>query len=217
MAGSSTRTPAAAGTYELDGRRISFESRGSTVCTEGDTWAFDASVSEEGRLHTIVTEDADEECSLGVGAQWSLVRVSPSSPPSVEIAGERGADPVPPEDVATLAGIWLLEGGGVLLRLGEDGAYAVDDAGGLGVDPADVGAFQVDRRGTVTFTSGPRSRDCSEGDRWIWEQVEVAVGPQREAEGGLAEGGDWTLRGVATEDVCNHAIADDAQWVRISP
>jgi hypothetical protein len=214
-------TPAAAGTYELDGEMINFESSGSEVCTEGDTWAFEAGVPSEGQLHTVVKEDADEECSLGVGAQWRLTRVSPSSPPGVEITGEPGEDAVPPEDAETLAGIWLLEGSGQLLRFGRDQSYATDDAGGLGADPADVGTVELDRDGTLTFTSGPRSRICSEGDRWVWEGVEIAVAPATRpdpeaGEGGLAVGGDWTLHGDVTEDACDHAIADDAQWLRIS-
>lgn len=213
--------PVATGTYELEGKRISFESSGSRVCTEGDSWVFEAGLPEGGRLQTVVKEDADPECTLGVGTQWSLVRLSPSSPPTSEITGERGENPVPPDDAATLAGIWLLEETGVLLRLGEDGTYAIDDAGGLGVDPADVGTFELDRRGALTFTSGPRSRSCSTGDRWVWEQVEVAVGPQKRpdpeaGEGGLARGGDWTLSADVTEDACDHALAADAVWLRIS-
>jgi hypothetical protein len=210
-------TPGAAGTYEVDDSAIAFASEGSDVCTEGDDWAWDAGIPEEGRLNVVWTEEPDEECYVGVGTQWALTRVSPSSPAGTELGGERGEDPVPPDDASTLAGIWLLEGTGQLLRLGEGRTYAIDDAGELGVDPADVGTFQLDRNGTLTFTSGPRSRDCSEGDRWVWEQVEVALGPPREVEGALAEGGDWTLRAEVTEDACDHAIADDAQWLRISP
>jgi hypothetical protein len=214
-------TPAAAGTYELDGEMINFESSGSELCTEGDTWALEAGVPAEGELHTVVREDADEECSLGVGTQWRLTRVSPSSPPGVEITGEPGEDAVPPQDAETLAGIWLLEGSGRLLRFGRDGSYATDDAGGLGTDPADIGTVELDRDGTLIFTSGRRSRGCSEGDRWVWEGVEIAVAPATRpdpeaGEGGLAVGGDWTLSADVTGDDCDHAIPDDARWLRIS-
>jgi hypothetical protein len=214
-------TPAAAGNYRLDGKLIMFESSGSDICTEGDTWAFEAGVPDEGRLTTVVREDAADECSLGVGTEWRWIRVSPSSPPGNELRGERGEDAVPPEDEETLAGIWLLEGSGVLLRIGEDRSYALDDAGRLGVQPLDVGSFRLDRQGALTFTSGRRSEACAEGDRWVWERVQITVAPAKRpdpdaGEGGLAVGGDWTLDADVAEDECGHAAGDDARWLRIS-
>lgn len=149
------------------------------------------------------------------GTQWTFVRVSPSSPPGEELAGEPG-EPTPPEDASTLAGLWLREGSGQLLSLGADGTYAVDDAGELGVDAADTGTFELDRNGSLTLTSGPKSRACSQGDRWVWEGAEIEVGPTVEDPTGVAQGGDWTLVGDVTEDACGHGAAEDVRWLRIS-
>jgi hypothetical protein len=67
-------TPAAAGNYELDGREIIFETSGSDICVDGDSWTFEAGVPEEGRLHFVVREDAAPPCNQGVGAQWFLTK-----------------------------------------------------------------------------------------------------------------------------------------------
>jgi hypothetical protein len=215
-------TPAAAGTYEVDEGTVTLANGKSDVCARGDSWAWDAGIPEEGRVDVIWTasEARDEECDPGVGTRYTFIRVSPRSAPGAELTGTRGAEGRPPEDAATLAGIWLLEGSGQLLHFGADGTYELDDVGALGVDPDDAGTFELDRRGSLTFTSGPSSRSCTKGDRWVWEGVEIAVGPARRpdpeaGEGGFARGGDWTLTADVAEDACDHSIGANAVWLRI--
>jgi hypothetical protein len=65
--------PAAAGSYELEGQEITFNTEGSDICVDGDTWVFEVGVPESGRLHMVIREDAEEPCNQGVGAQWFLV------------------------------------------------------------------------------------------------------------------------------------------------
>jgi hypothetical protein len=73
-----------------------------------------------------------------------------------------------------LHGVWLLEGNGILLRLGADGSYAIDDGGELITDPDDEGTFEVDgESGTLTFTSGADSRTCAEDDVWVWTNAQL--------------------------------------------
>jgi hypothetical protein len=209
--------PAAAGTYTLDGATILFESRGSDLCVEGDTWAFTATLPDDGRLETEVVEDAEGACRLGVGARWTLVRVSPASPDTAAItADEPEGEPATP-DVSNLEGIWLLEGTGRLLRFGRDGTYALDARGRIADEPEDSGSFEVDDRGGITFTSGPASTACGAGDRWVWDDVRVEVGPTETDAAGLALPADWMLRGSIAGDDCGHAVDDGWTWIRLSP
>lgn len=196
--------PAAAGTYEVDGRVIRFTNGQSRICSEGDRYAWRAGLTEAGRLHVFhedVMDDVADDCDL-VGEQtWT--RVSPSSPSGILIrAAGRSEEGAPPSTESALRGIWLLEGGGHLLRFSTDGTYALDDAGALGNDPDDVGTFAVDGQGGITLTSEADSRTCAAGDLWAWQNVRLA-GP--------------TLHGVVTESACPKDVGVDLTWVRLSP
>jgi hypothetical protein len=70
--------PAGAGTYEVDGRTINFESSGSEICTEGDRWAWEVGIPGAGQLQMVSVNDAAGECSIGIGTKWTFARV-PSS------------------------------------------------------------------------------------------------------------------------------------------
>lgn len=196
--------PAATGTYQIDGRIITFTNGKSRICPEGDRYAWRAGLTEAGRLHVFheeVVDDVADDCDL-VGEQtWT--RVSPSSPFGILItATGRSEEGAPPSTESALRGIWLLEGGGHLLRFGTDGTYAIDDTGGLGTDPDDVGTIAVDGRGGLTLTSGANSRTCAEGDQWVWKEVRLA--------------GD-SLRGVVGEAACPKELGGELTWVRLSP
>jgi hypothetical protein len=183
-------TPAVLGTYELDGRTITFSAGPrSAACTGGDTWTWEAGVPDDGRLHVVNIEDGTGNCSVGVGTEWTFTRVSPVSPATARITvPEPTGKAVPPPSEATLRGIWLLGGSGTLVRLGEDRTYALDDMGRLGISPSDVGTFQVDGR-TITFTSGAGSSRCAQGDLWVWKDVDLQ---------------GRVLRGVVSKDECRN-------------
>src|SRR5918992_684875 len=52
--------PAAAGTYEVDGRIISFTNGRSRICSEGDRYAWRAGLTEAGRLHVFHEDVLDD-------------------------------------------------------------------------------------------------------------------------------------------------------------
>jgi len=189
-------SPAVAATYQLHGRTISFRvGRGTAVCTPGDTWAWQAGLPDEGRLKAVTVEDGTGICSEGIGSELTFTRVSPLSPFFELAYPTPSAHAAPPPDEVALHGIWLLQGSGSLLRLSEDGSYAIDGTGELGTDPSDMGTFRV-HAGTVTFTSGASSRACRPGDRWVWKDV---------AQDGRA------TEGTVTKDECRDR-ADGSTW-----
>jgi hypothetical protein len=201
--GSLDADPAAAGTYEVNGRMITFTNGRSRICPDGDRFGWRAGLTEDGRLHvvyTVVTDDVEDDCDLVGESTWT--RVSPSSPAGARISAKPAGEAAPPSTESALRGIWLLEGGGHLLRFSTDGTYALDDAGALGNDPDDVGTLAVDGQGGITLTSGAESRTCAAGELWVWEQVRLAGG---------------TLRGVVAENACPNNVEVDMTWVRLSP
>jgi hypothetical protein len=209
--------PAVAGTFALEERTVRFASAGSALCEEGDRWSWEAGIIEEGRMETIVREDGDGRCALGVGARLAWARVSPASPAGAGLAGSvEGVEPVSPA-AEILVGIWLLEGTGVLLRLGSDGTYALDDDGELGPGPGDAGTFELDEAGTLTLTSAAGSERCAEGDRWAWQALELLAGPSTEDAAGVAQRGDWVLLVDAARDDCGRGVPDGARWLLLSP
>lgn len=214
-AGPLDTAPAGSGTYEVDGETIRFMNERSRVCNEGDRWTFQARLPEDGRLHTVITDDAADACSRGAGTELTWTRVSPSSPVGLQItAPNSGKEGARPSAASVLRGIWLLEGGGHLLRFGIDGTYAIDDAGRLGADPYDVGTVEADGKGTLTFISGARSRGCERGDRWVWEEVELVSGLT--VRGPVTEFAGATLRGLVSTDDCREEAGMELTWVLIS-
>jgi len=141
--GSLDTDPAAAGTYEVNGRIITFTNGRSRICPDGDRYGWRAGLTEDGRLHVLhlstaeVIDDIPDDCDLVGESTWT--RVSPSSPAGARIPAKLAGESAPPSTESALRGIWLLEGGGHLLRFGTDGTYALDDAGALGKNPDDVG------------------------------------------------------------------------------
>jgi hypothetical protein len=198
--------PAASGTFEVSGRTITFVEGQSRICPEGDRYGWRASVTTDGRLHVLhlstqeVIDDIPDDCDLAGESTWT--RVSPSSQAGMRIPAIPQGDEAPPSSISALRGIWLLEGGGHLIRFNTDGTYALDDGGALGKDPDDVGAFEVDAQGGVTLTSGGDSRTCAEGDRSVWENIRLAGG---------------RLRAVVADNACPTGIETDLTWIRLSP
>jgi hypothetical protein len=188
--------PYSFGTYEVEGRTVSF------VGSDGQ-WTWEATISEEGLLHTVSIRDSTG--NVAPGTEWAWVRVSPISPAGAQITAEAASgEGVRPSDEWQLSGIWLLEGTGQLLRFSTDGTYALDAGGRLRGDPDDQGTFEVDGKGTITLTSGAISNTCAEGTSWVWKDVLVTFGA-------------GTLRGVVTKDDGKRDLEPDMTWVRLSP
>lgn len=196
------------GTYEVKGRTIRFTYTGGRFCSGAFIW--EGGLPEEGRLRAVnirSTSPCEPERQVGLETNWT--RVSPWSPAAEEITAEsaRESQQLPLRSESVLHGVWLLEGRGVLLRLGTDGSYAIDDGGELVTGPDDQGAFEVDSAmGILTLTSGAKSRTCAQRDTWIWANAELRTN---------AEFGFRKLRGVVTEDACGRDLGPDLMWFRL--
>lgn len=188
--------PYSFGTYEVEGRTVSFAG-------SAGEWEWEAAIPEDGWLLTLSIRDNTGD--LAPGTEWTWVRVSPGSPAGAQItAPAASGEGVPPSEEWQLSGIWLLEGTGQLLRFSTDGTYALDDRGRLRGDPNDQGTFEVDGKGTIMLTSGAQSHTCAEGTSWVWKDVRVIVSI-------------GTLRGVVTKDDGKRDLGPDMTWVRLSP
>lgn len=193
------------GTYEVDGQTITFVYTGGRFCSGGFEW--NASLPGDGRLRAVnVSSSSPCEPERQVGLETTWTRVSPRSAAVEEITADVSPGvlrPLQPESGSILHGVWLLEGYGILLRLGADGSYAIDDGGELVTDPDDVGTFEVDGESrTLTFTSGADSRTCAEDDAWVWTNAEL---------------GEGVLRVVVTEEGCVKDLGPNLVWVRLQP
>ncbi len=206
--GSIDSSPALVGTYELDGRDIVVTvTQVGGACDVGDTWTWRTGVPEDGRLQLVFTRTGRGQCAIPIGTEWSFVRLSPRSPAGADITADPvgGSAPLPAnsdEALRVLDGLWLLEGGGHLLRLRPYGTYAIDDMGLLGTDPHDAGAIEVAAT-TLTLVSGAGSNQCAEGDRLVLRSVRIdEIGR--------------SLRGTVVRDDCTHATGTRATWIRLS-
>lgn len=191
------------GTYTIEGRSITQEAERSPQ--EGGYFCMrlDAGLLEDGRLLTVNREDPD--CLAFAGTEVTWIRVSPPSAPSAAITADvppGGWSTLPLGTGSLLRGIWLLEGGGHLLRLATDGTYALDGDGTLATDPDDVGTFEVDREaGTITLSTGPDSHACSEGDTLLWVDAQY--------------GGNAIRSELGSTD-CSAHEGLSGTWIRIS-
>jgi hypothetical protein len=197
--------PAALGTFGVDGDTITFMSEGSDLCTEGDSWAWQARLPEIGLLHVVHTREAADPCRVPVGTEWTLIRLSPGSvAASRAISVTAPAEGSPPTVSEQLVGIWFVEPtGNLLVRFSPDGAFAFDNKGHLAPDPAVLGKYSL-KEDTIRFTiSGGGA--CTSGDSWAWEAS-------------LAE--DGLLRIVHTKEAsgnCRVPIGTEWTLIRVSP
>jgi hypothetical protein len=195
------------GTYEVQGQTIRFTYTGGRFCSGAFTWEVD--LPEDGRLRAVnirSTSPCEPERQLGLETNWT--RVSPGSPAAEEITAESagGSQQLPLRSESDLDGVWLLEGRGVLLRIGTDGSYVIDDGGELVTGPDDRGSFEVDSAsGILTLTSAANSRTCAEGDSWIWANAELRTDAEF----------SFRLRGIVTEDACGRDLGPDLMWLRL--
>jgi hypothetical protein len=206
--GSIDSSPALVGAYELDGRNIVVTvTQVGGACDVGDTWTWRSGVPADGRLELVFTETGRGGCAIPVGTEWSFIRLSPRSSAgaglTVDPSGRLVPLPAEPEEaLEVLDGLWLLEGGGHLLRLRPYGTYAIDDTGLLGTDPYDAGEIEV-AGSTLTLVSAAGSNRCSAGDRLVLSSVRVdEIGR--------------SLRGRVIRDDCSHRIGVRPVWMRLS-
>jgi hypothetical protein len=202
--------PAHTGTYQLDGDLVVYDFDAGS-CTIGPD--FRAVMPEEGRLVTTFIEVGDGNCDVGAGSEWHWIRVAPSSPPG---AAATTADlaPIGEFPVANnnhLAGIWVREGSGQLLRFGCDNTYAIDDGGQLGVDPDDTGTYELDGD-RITFT-GAGSTSCTAGDTQVGESTTVSLVELHEDDPAATS----VLHTGAGEADCPTHVSGDQKWLRLSP
>lgn len=195
-------TPAAEGTYKVDGDTITFTSEGSDVCTEGDSWAWQASLPEVGRLHIVHTEAAAGQCRIPVGTEWRFVRVSPGSPAglaaNIELTAADTGEGQPPT-ARWLSGVWLGVEDGLQVRFSPDSTFAIDSGGALTTDPAVLGRYQVDGD-TIIFTN-ETGHACRSGDNWAWR---TGIEP------------DWVMHIVHTDAGTGNCQVDvGTKWVFI--
>ena len=206
--GSIDASPALEGAYELDGQDIVVTvTQVGGACDVGDTWTWRAGVPEDGRLQLVFTETGRGACAIPVGTEWSFIRLSPRSSAgaglTVDPSGRSAPLPANPEvALELLDGLWLLEGGGHLLRLRPYGTYAIDDMGVLGTDPYDAGEIEVGEN-SLTLVSVAGSNRCAAGDRLVLSNVQVDETGR-------------SLRGRVTRDDCSHRIGVRPTWMRLS-
>jgi hypothetical protein len=199
-------TPWVRATYVTDGNDVTFtvvRERPDDACVPGDNWTWRTGIQDEGRMQILNIEDGTSYyCSIGLGTRLSFTRVSPISQTGAQITAEDPAGKGFPPESSSLEGIWLEEGSGRLLSLYWAQTYSIDDGGLLDTRPDDAGDFQIDDRGTLTFTSGSDSRACEQGAVTVWKRVRLS---------------GRTLRGTVAKDECTDSVGAELTWILLSP
>jgi hypothetical protein len=91
-AGQLDTRPAVRGTVRINGDTTVFTIGGGDSCTLGDEWAWQASLPEIGLLHVVLGKEASGNCRVARGTEWTLIRLSPSSPSLAQVAAADTAD-----------------------------------------------------------------------------------------------------------------------------
>jgi hypothetical protein len=212
--------PAARGTYKLGGDTITFTSgEGSDVCTEGDSWAWQTGLSEDGRLHVVHTDEAAGACRIPGETEWTLIRVAPRPDAAIREIPAPASGKGPPPTANELAGVWLQnEDSGLMVAFGRDRTFVVDNAGNIDTNPAVRGTYRVDGS-TITFTI-KGGHACASGDSWAWtgllpDDGLLGLVHTKEATGNcrVPKGTEWTLIRVSPTSA---AIADAVAGIALS-
>jgi hypothetical protein len=193
--------PDALGRFDLDEDAITFTSKGSNLCTEGDSWTWQARLPEPGRLHIVHTEEAADACRTPLNTGWTLIRVMPR--PHIEgsaafrAIADAGAAEGPPPTASELAGIWYSPEA-PLVAFGPDGRFLIDNKGNLDTTPAVRGTYEV-VGDTSTFTIGGGGA-CTPTDSWTWQTslseeglLHVVHGKEAGGNCRVPSGSEWTL------------------------
>lgn len=87
-AGELATLAAVRGTHRVKGDRIVFTIDGGPACEPGDEWSWQAALPQDGLLRIVHAQEAAGNCRTPRGTEWTLVRLSPPSAVSYEIAPE---------------------------------------------------------------------------------------------------------------------------------
>ena len=102
------------------------------------------------------------------------------------------------DEFEKLVGDWASDDGRMVMRINADGTYAIDGAGRLESNPADVGVIVFDEEAaTLILTSGEESNFCGAGDVWIWDFEQIS---------------EEQFRGIVTLDDCTNSIGRYLTW-----
>jgi hypothetical protein len=198
--------PDALGTFDLNQGAITFTSEGSNLCPEGDSWSWQASLPENGRLHIVHTEEAADPCRIPLKREWTLIRVMPrpyiQGSTAIRAIAAAGPAEGPPPTASELAGIWYSPEA-PLVGFSPDGTFVIDNKGNLDTGPAIRGTFKV-KGGLSTFTIGG-GYACTPADGWAWKTT-------------LPE--DGLLHIVHTDEAsgkCREPLGTEWTFIRVSP
>jgi len=209
-----TETPMFRGSYELSGNTLSLTNTEGDGCETGKPALWAVAVPEDGKLRAEALPNPDgPDCQGDAGEVLSLTRISPQSPAaevvSVDIADGDGE---PVTEKIQLAGIWRLDGTGLLLLMDpDDGTYQLDGAGRIGVDPDDSGTLDVGDDGTLVFSSGPDSRFCDEGEVITWTDIQRTRATQDHA----ITKEMFVLRPMVSNAACWGLSESTLTWIQI--
>jgi hypothetical protein len=193
--------PAVRGTHRVDGDTITFTIGGGHACTSGDSWAWRASLPDNGRIKIVHTEEAAGNCRVPSGTEWTLIRVMPRTYVEGSAAIRAITDAGPAEGrrptASELAGIWFSPEA-PLVALDRDGTFVIDSNGDIDTDPAVRGTFKVDGD-TSTFTIGG-GHACVPGDSWTWQTsvsedglLHIVHGEEAKGNCRVPSGTEWDL------------------------
>ncbi len=192
------------GTYELDGTEVIITVTNG-ACPD---WAFNVDdIPEDGRV--LATHGAG--CHDNAGEPWNLTRLSPISPSASAIV--EPVSVLDPVELSTeiVEGIWLREGTGQLASFTSDGRYSFDDGGLLGVDPDDIGSYEIDGDTFVLSTDG--SGSCAAGTTVTWtDAILDSVTFPKDDSLYIRR-----LRLTAPDNDCVGWTSGEQTWLRVSP
>jgi hypothetical protein len=206
--------PAAQGRYGLEDDSITFTSQGSDQCPDGDTWAWQAELVEDGHIRAVHTEESEGNCAVQKGTEWTLLRVTPRPHAAIrELAPSASAEGRVPT-AEELYGIWSsLESPGMLIRLSADGSFGVDASGYVApdADASVLGDYElVGNR--IRFAIGG-GHACLSNDGWVWNASLLQDGLLRivhskEASGNcrVEKGTEWTLIRLSPSSAASEEI-----------
>ena len=192
------------GTYELNGTEVIITVTNG-ACPD---WAFNVDdIPEDGRV--LATHLAG--CHDNAGDPWNLTRLSPiSASASAIVEPVTVLDPVEISP-AIVEGIWLREGTGQLASFTSDGRYSVDDGGLLGIDPDDIGHYEIDGDTFVLSTDGTGS--CPAGTTVTWtDAILDSVTFPKDDSLYIRR-----LRLTAPDNDCVGWTSGEQTWLRVSP
>jgi hypothetical protein len=190
-------TPAAQGTFEVDGDAIAFTTdERSDLCADGERWGWRATLPQDGLLRIEHTEGGTGDCHVPTGTEWTMIRLyRPSATvhaitPPVSTGGR-------PPDAGELTGIWLqVDPAGLMIRFTVDGGFAMDNGGDFS-NPSVAGTYSRD--GDVIRFPHVAGHACP-GDTFAWrlslpEEGLLAVEHVEEASGNcrISNGTRWTF------------------------